>query len=196
MANNLAVTRVAIALVAVLAVAGCAALTGIPSGWPSRWPALARVEPGRCPDISGTYRDVDEGPFKPDVKARSLGYRLVREIAGGNGVVRISRHGDKEMRVQVSRADEGAGTFVLVAGENGFVCEDEGVRVKGETLNFNNGGWARRSESTAFRKTVDGSLAGKQRNVSFGLILYLIPLPAVTEFWFMWRHPEAPAGRP
>lgn len=189
--------RRALGVLGLLALGGCAMLTGLPSGWPARWPALAALERGRCPDISGTYRDVDEGPFKPDVKPRSLAYRLVREIAGERGVVRIAQHGDRELRIEVSRANGTVGTFVLVAGEDGFVCEDDGVRVKGETEVLKDGlGYARRSTSTTFRKTVDGSLAGKHRNVGFGLALWLIPIPVVQEYWFMWRRPEAGARQP
>lgn len=141
--------------------------------------------------------DAGDGPFRPSIEPRSLGYRLAREIAGGSGTVRLVQRGDRELRVEVSRADGTIGTSVIAAGEDGFLCTDGGVWVKGPTAILKDGtGYSRAYKSTTFRKTVDGSLAGQHRNAGFGLVLWLIPIPVAQEYWFMWPRRDGGAGRP
>jgi hypothetical protein len=174
----------------VVLLTGCAspAFTGIPDSWPGDWPPLTSIKAPECARIEGTYADAGQSVYSQAYPwQRSLSNRLIHFSPRAAGArVRIAQSPD-ELQVEVT---DGSlvlkrGTLSRVAGD--FECDEEGIWIKAATKTASDEfGYTRSSISMGLRPAGGGVLAGQERNRTFGMVLWVVPVLPTQRIWYRW----------
>jgi hypothetical protein len=188
-----------ITLLALLPVTACSVLTGISPDYPESWPSLKRL-PYTCSHLVGQF----ENDGIATHASRGGSRYLIYELGIAEGLDSFSAlHEVNPIRIRCIEGDklvfEGLHGNKIVKEKtlsrtrNEWVANKEGIEVvsRQESEADALGGHTGR-RTLVLSLAEDGSLIGRERFTSAGLLFWLIPLGGPQTFWHQWQRVQSP----
>jgi hypothetical protein len=156
--------------------------------YPADWAVVVSIEKNKCPDISGTYKNLGESKQKGDEHKRLDRILIPQSLISDSISVNIHQSNEDTLEISFWKGQKLILKKIYSKENKEFSCSPQGIRIRykdwfgGEGFELGmEWGWLYLAKST------DGALVVNQRSKVFG-VLFFIPVFGSGSTWYRFNQ--------